>query len=355
MYKISNGLTKDQNTNNIPAKEQSQNEENTNKFLSMYLIDPKVEERNKEILDTGEIKTLMKKVNQYRSALVLLDEIVPESRPTLVKRLNQTLNPFYNQNEYDSKDDYLQYLKKVYGFLISPLESPPGRFMKTFYKSRLSSWQPEPEQAKTLIKQFYLETKLIQDMSAEDWAKVRSSSDPESAIFRLLYGIKFSQKFKIFLSTLPWRVSHEPYGAPGLDLISWRTPGPELAKRPMAVEMDFINRLVQSSETNEAYREILIEAKNKYLKLNSKKQVLSEIKFSDKATIDSYVGISKRETDFVLHQRIIIWKNPGFNKYHKLNWNEQLGLMKPSKYLATINERVVPLEIPFLNLMKAQR
>ena len=181
---------------------------------------------------------------------------------------------------------------------------------------------------------------------------MQNSKNPEAAIFKLLHGIKFSPKFKTFISSIPWRISQEPYGAPGLDLSFWRTPGPDLAKKPMAADSDFINRLVKSSIDNEAQREVYDENKDESYKLYNSKQILMQIKKNGKAIIDSYVGISKREADFILHQRTIIWKNPSFGKYKKASFKDRLRLFRPPKYLATIHERILPLEIPFLSLMR---
>jgi hypothetical protein len=335
---------------NAPREHETQK----SKFQKMYITDPDIVKRNKEILNSRILKNFIENAKTQKSSLYILDQIIPIFKLPLGIRFRRALNPFYKKIEYESKDDYLQYLKKVYVFLISPLEEPPPWLLRTYRSRQIETWAPSLATSRKLLRQFYLEVELINDMSEQNWEKVRRSSNPESALFKQIYGIKFAPEFETFLSALPWRVSHEPYGAPGLDLSFWRTPGPELPKKPLAAELDYITRLVKSSKNKETYTELYLENKDKYHELTSSDQVISEITRTGKAMIDSYVGISKRETDFVLHQRVIIWENPSFKKYQSSTLKNKFKLVKPTQFLAILHERVIPLEIPFLSTMEFQ-
>lgn len=325
--------------------------ETEKKFQKMYILDKKVIKRNNIILKSSDLKHILKKAKDLKSSLHLLDKVVPDEKLSLKIRLSRIIDPFYKKNQYSSKEDYLQYLKQIYGFLITPFEEPPNWFWNTYHANNLI-WEPSPKTARKLLRQFYLEVELIRAIPNSTWSMVKHSNNPEGMIFKHIYGIKYSPKFKTFLSSIPWRSSQEPYGAPGLDLVFWRTPGPELSKKPMAVDLSYIERLVQSVKDKEAYRELYLENNDSYSQLRSTNQVISEIRQNDKATIDTYVGISKRESDFILHQRILIWENPAIKHDKKFMKKGQKKHKIPSRYFVSIHERVIPLEIPFIGAME---
>jgi hypothetical protein len=340
--------------NDPESEHEFDNEHSENELNKRYLLDPAILKRNKAIMNNNTVKKLIQKSEQYGSALVVLDDVVPDWKPPIIQRMREALSIFYSDDEFNSKEHYLQYLKMVYGFLISPLEEPPSKLMRTLYHSRFNGWEPEMNDAKILIKQFYLEAELIKNMSDSEWAAVRNSSNPEGTILRKLYGIQFSPEFKKLLSSIPWRISTVAHSAPALDLIWWRTPGPALARKPMGIDFSFIKQLVRTGNAGEAYRELNLENSDNKVKLRKTSQILRQIKQHERAIIDSYVGISRREADFVLHQRMIIWANPGFHQYQDSSKKQRLSLINPPKYLATLRERMIPLEVPFLGTIEFQ-
>jgi hypothetical protein len=225
-----------------------------------------------------------------------------------------------------------------------------------------------------LLKRFYLETKLIQALTNEQWHQIYNSDNPESALIQKLYGIKFNDKFQTFLQQLPWMMAEDYYGAPALDTVYWRAPGPELPKKPIAIEHDFLDRMVEDSKNNRILRLVVNENGSSVkdgkqsippavsqeenitaVKLTSREQILKMINEYGLVRIDSYLGLSKRENDFVVFQRIMIWPNPGFERFQKATKLDRLSMTSPSPYLGTIQERAIPLEIPFIKSKKSQK
>jgi hypothetical protein len=340
-------------------------------FTDMYVVDNKIETRIESILNSPELKKLVKKVEVHDNVSAMLDDILPDDELkenlSLFQRFTTALKPFYDNDEYNSKKSYLRYLRSVYGFMIHPFEEPPNRILNIFYPSLKNSWEPSPEHSIELLKRFYLETKLIQSLTDKQWHQIYNSGNPEAALVQQLYGIKFNDKFRDFLGQLPWMMAEDYYGAPALDTVYWRAPGPELPKKPLAIEMDFLDKLVEDSKKNRIYRLIVDENGHTSesdkrstppeisgrddvtaVKLTSRNQILKMIDEFGIARIDSYLGLSKRENDFVVFQRIMIWPNPGFERYQNAKKLERLSMTKPSPYLGTIQERAIPLEIPFL-------
>ena len=84
------------------------------------------------------------------------------------------------------------------------------------------------------------------------------------------------------------------------------------------------------------------------MRLKDKSQITDQIEAEGSATLDSFIGMSKIERDFVIHQRIIIWQNPGFERYQKSSFGKRLVYAKPHRFLCVIREEALPLEIQFL-------
>jgi hypothetical protein len=340
-------------------------------FTEMYVIDKKVEDRIESILNEPDLKELVKKAKIEDNVSAMLDEILPDDdlkeNLSLFQRFTTALKPFYDNDDYNSKISYLRYLRGVYGFMIHPFEEPPNRVLNLFYPNLKKNWEPSLEYSIGLLKRFYLETRLIQGLTDKQWHHIYNSDNPESALVQKLYGIKFNNKFHTFLQQLPWMMAEDYYGAPALDTVYWRAPGPELPKKPLAIEDDFLDKLVEDSKNNRIFRlvvdenessenagkqailpEVSVEDNVTAVKLTSTSQILKIIDEYGLARIDSYLGLSKRENDFVVFQRIMIWPNPGFERYQQATKLERLSMTVPSPYLGTIQERVIPLEIPFI-------
>jgi hypothetical protein len=326
-------------------------------FTDMYIVDPKIENRIEAILNSPGLQKLVKQAEAEDNVASILDEILPDAALqediSLFKRFTTALRPFYEQDEYNSKRSYLRYLRNVYGFMIHPFEEPPNRVLNIFYPDLKTSWEPSPEHSIELLKRFYLETKLIRSLTDKQWQHVYRSNNPESELVRILYGIRFNPKFNAFLKDIPWMLAEDHYGAPALDTVYWRAPGPELAKKPLGIDLELLAKLVEESVNGQAYRMIVIETDRddevKSKKLSNSTQIIDQIEKEGIARIDSYAGISKRENDFVIFQRMIIWPNPGFERYENATKFERLKMAKPPPYLGTIRERAIPLEIPFID------
>ncbi len=326
-------------------------------FTDMYIVNPKIENRIEAILNSPDLQKLVKKAETEDNVSSILDEILPDNALqediSLFKRFTTALRPFYEQDEYNSKRSYLRYLRNVYGFMIHPFEEPPNTVLNIFYPGLKTSWEPSPEHSIELLKRFYLETELIRSLTDKQWQRVYRSNNPESELVRVLYGIRFNPKFNAFLKDIPWMLAEDYYGAPALDTVYWRAPGPELAKKPMGIDLELLDKLVEESEKGQAYRMVVIETGRdgevKSKKLSRRAQILEQIEREGIVRIDSYAGISKRENDFVIFQRMMIWPNPGYERYDKATKFERLKMAKPLPYLGTIRERAIPLEIPFLS------
>ena len=169
---------------------------------------------------------------------------------------------------------------------------------------------------------------------------------------KMIFNTKFKPDFKEFLRTIPWIMSWDAYGSPGLDLI-WRSaPGSELPKKPFGVSDKYLDKLVKSSIKDRAY--VLIGDNTEKIKLSDKNQIMTLMEEKGQASLDSFVGLSKIERDFVVHQHIVIWENPGLEKYKKAPLYKRLLYLKPHGYLCIIKEEALPLEIPYLNRKKTQ-
>ena len=311
-------------------------------FGDMYLYDKDVKSRIARILESEECKELLKKA-ESESALSLLGEVVPEGKSSWRHRVFSAIYPFYRSNEYKNKEAYLQYLKKVYGFLMTPFEEAPPEIMKLLYPERSKDWEPSHELAVELLKKFYLEAELIKEISDADWERIRNSNDPESAITHLIFKPRFRPEFEEFLNKIPWFISRDLYASPALDSVAWEGPGTKLPKKPVACNEEFFEILVKESLSGHAYREIVSEDGKELL--SDKKQIIEEIENKGAVIIDSYIGLTKIEKDFVVHQRIIIWEQPVDENAKPMR---KLRMRKSSPYLYVIREEAVPLEIPFM-------
>jgi hypothetical protein len=320
------------------------------RFNDIYKIDPDVEGRIRMIIESPECQDILERARESGNTLSLLSEIVPDKKVHPIRRMREKVRPFYEGREYKSKEDYLQYLKQVYGFLQTPMEVPPGRLISLFYPGMKKNWEPDEDIAAELLSRFYVEVKLISDLSKEQWDRIRTSENPEFVLNKILFKTEFKEDFEEFLRTIPWIVSYDAYGSPGLDLI-WRSaPGAELPKKPFAVGDKYIKKLVQRTLRKRAYTILWDDGER--IPLRGKKQILAKIGDEGEAKLDTFVGLSKIEQDFVVHQHIVIWKNPGTAKYEEASRLIKLIYLRPSKYLCIIREEALPLEIPFLKRKK---
>ncbi len=305
-----------------------------------------MKEKIEKLINGDECVHLVEKAEELGSVLPLLDEVIPDRKSRPIPRLLSFLYPFDSRKEYRTKEDYLQYLKQAYGFMMSPLEIPPRRIVSIFFPRLNRSWSPSPDSAVDLLKKFYVEVKLINELTPLQWKDITSSKNPEAMITKMLYGVRFKPEFENLLRRIPWVLSSDVYGAPGLDIIYRRAPGHEMPKKPFGVGESYLKNLVKSSLANQTYSLITIGEEN--IKLTDKTQITSQIESDGKAHIDSFIGMSKIERDFVIHRHIIIWKNPGFERYEKASFLHRLRFAKPSPFLCAIKEEALPLEITFL-------
>jgi hypothetical protein len=290
----------------------------------------------------------MAKAGEAGRSLELLDDVEPQDPVALsmFQRIKRSLRLFKLDPEYGTKEHYMIYLKSVYRFMMIPLEDKPGLLSRIFYPSSSSEWKPSPEDSRELLKKFYLEAQLIKKLSKKDWKLVKDSKDPEVVLNKLLYGIDFKPEFDGFLKKIPWIISRDRYGAPALDLFYWRAPGTEMPQKPVAVDEEFLEKLVEGVKEHQAYARIEID--DEFVELKSKKQIMERLKEDERVLIDSYVGVSKIERDFVLHKRLILWSNPGYERYEKESKMGKLAGSKPLPYLALLQEKAQQLEIPFV-------
>lgn len=315
-------------------------------FTDIYIYDKDAKERVQSLIESKECIDLVNKAKAMGSTLLLLDELIPDKKVRPFTRFRSAIKPFDDRSEYRTKEDYLQYLKYAYGFMMSPMEIPPGRILSLFFPGYRRSWSPSQDSAIELLKRFYAEVRLISELSPSQWEEVVKSTNPEGTISKLLYGTEFKPDFEEFLRRIPWIMSWDAYGTPGLDLMYRRAPGHEMPKKPFGVGDSFFNNLVRSSLSNQIHTVLVLEEER--IKLTAKSQITDQIKAEGSATIDSFIGLSKIERDFVIHQRIIIWQNPGFKKYQRSSLFHRLRYAKPSRFLCLIREDALPLEIPFL-------
>lgn len=312
----------------------------------IYIYDEGVMERIDTLIKGKECVQLIEKAESLGSVLPLLDELIPDKRSRPLPKLLSILYPFNTNAEFRTKEDYLHYLKHAYGFMLNPLENPPGRMVGIFFPNHKRTWSPSRESAVELFKKFYVEVKLINELTPLQWKKVASAKNPEAMIAKLLFGTKFKPEFENLLRRIPWILSQDVYGAPGLDIVYRRAPGHEMPKKPFAVGESFLSNLVKSSLENQTYTVLALGDEN--VRLTDKTQITTQIEAEGSAHLDSFIGMSKIERDFVIHRHIIIWQNPGFERYEKASFVYRLRFARPSRFLCAIREQALPLEIPFL-------
>ncbi len=315
-------------------------------FGEIYEYDKKVEQRIKKIVENDGCQEVLKKAKTTGSTLLVLDEIIPDKRAKILPKLLFKLYPFYSRTEYKTKDDYLQYLKYAYGFLLAPMEIPPSRTIGLFFPNHKKTWEPSSDCAQELLKKFYVEVALIKELSSGQWDEIAGAQNPEATINKMIFKTRFTQDFTEFLKKIPWIISDDVYGAPGLDIVYRRAPGHAIPKKPFGVGFDFVNKLAKSSASNQTYT--VYEQDGEKIRLTDKAQVIKIIESEGTAHLDSFVGISKIERDFVIHQHIAIWHNPGFEKYEKASTFQRVMYAKPPRFLCAIREEALFLEIPFV-------
>jgi hypothetical protein len=316
-------------------------------FDDIYEYDKEVESRIKELAESDECQKLLNKAQSTGSTISLLDDVVPSQRIRFIPRLISKVRPFYRKEEYKTKEDYLQYLKHAYGFLLTPMEVPPGRAVGLFFPNHKKTWSPSEDSAQELLKKFYVEVALISELSPQQWNEIAGAQNPEAAINKMIFKTKFTSEFMEFLKKIPWIVSDDVYGAPGLDIVYRRAPGHTIPKKPFGVGEDFIKKLVDSSSNNQTHT-VLEEGEDK-IRLKNKEQIIKKLESEGTVHLDSFMGISKIERDFVIHQHIAIWYNPGYKKYETASMFQKILYAKPPRYLCAIREEALPLEIPFVS------
>lgn len=315
-------------------------------FTDIYLYDKGVKERIEGLINGEECEQLIEKARSLGIVTPILDEMVPDKKVRPIPKLISKLKPFYKREEFRTKEDYLQYLKQVYGFMLNSLEFAPGRAVSLFYPTYSRTWEPSHDSAEELLRKFYVEVKLISKLSPLEWKEVASATKPEAKLAKMLYGTQFKPEFQDLLKRIPWVISWDVYGAPGLDLIYRRAPGHKMPKKPFGVGESYINNLVTASLEKQSYTVYIEKGENK--KLTDKNQITKQIEMEGAAHLDSFVGMSKIERDFMIHRHIIIWVNPGFEKYQNKRFLNRIIYAKPPRFLCAIREEALPLEIPFL-------
>ncbi len=315
-------------------------------LTDIYLSNPKVEERIKKIGESDECRALIEKARKNGSSLSMLSQVVPPLKVHYMVKLRTAANPFYNRAEYRSKDAYLEYLRKIYGFLITALERPPPRSMRYFYPSDSKAWKPSKDLALKLLEEFYIEVKLIHELTEKQWKNISRADNPEVELTRMLYDLKFKPEFEEFLNKLPWFIAKDLYGGRSAKVDPWHLPGTKLPKRPKYARHDFIDTLVKESKESRAYMSIKNGGKTECLE--SKQQILDIIHSRGKAVIDAFAGLSKIESDYIIVRRITIWPNSNYRAGGRFDIKTKLGVGANYPYFYSIKEYAVPLEIPFL-------
>jgi hypothetical protein len=315
-------------------------------FGDIYIYDKEVEKKIIILTSCSEYKHFMAKARKEGSAIHILNDILPNRKVPAIPKLISKLKPFYKGDEYKTKENYLHYLKQVYGFLQTPFEVPPGRVLSTFYPNLKRTWSQDSKTAEDLLTKFYIEFKLISELSEKQWNYVATSDNPEMAINKLIFKAEFKSDFAEFLRTIPWIMSHDAYGAPGLDLMYRTKPGNKLPKKPFGVGDSFLKLLVSASQMKRAHTLLWVD--DAKVKLTNKGQIMQLIAETGQAHIDSFIGLSKVERDFVVHKHIIIWKNPGLKRYERAHLFKKMVYLKPPEYLCIIREEALPLDIPFI-------
>ncbi|UCE74857.1 MAG: hypothetical protein JSV56_03930 [Methanomassiliicoccales archaeon] len=320
-------------------------------FTDIYDYDTAILEKVQHLMDSPECLSLAERAITQGNALPLLDEVLADKKENPVKKLKLMLNPFYSRAEYKTKDDYLQYLKSAYGFMMSPLEEPPGRIMGMFFPKYKRSWSPSHNSAVELLTKFFVEVNLIEELSSREWRMVVHASNPEATLAKMLYGASFKPDFDEFLRKIPWILSWDVYSSPGLDLMYWTAPGQKLPKKPFGIGHGFLTNLATISKEKRAY--VLLNTGNNQeeagrMRLDDKNQILKQIEAEGTANLDTFVGLSKIERDFVIHQHIVIWKNPGYERYQRASLFNRIRFARPHPFLCVLREQALPLEIAFI-------
>jgi len=298
-------------------------------------------------LNNRKLRAILRKSQTRVNYLDLLHDVVPRGQePRFYQRFRISFKVFRDDPEYDSKEEYLNYLKRAYRFMMIPLEEQPSLIYRIFYRESGLGWVPSHDDAKELLEKFYLEKELIDQLPDRDWEKVKNAKEPEVTLNRLLYGIDFKPDFESFLKNIPWIVSRDRYGAPALDLVFWNPPGTEIPQKPVAVDDGFIDELIEGVKKHQSYARI--EVNDKFVELKSRKQIEQRLEVDERVLIDSYVGVSKIERDFVLHKRLILWSNPGYERWVKESKMGKMKRTKPKPYLVMLQEKATQLEIPFV-------
>jgi hypothetical protein len=321
-------------------------------FTDIYSYDKGIYKKVQLIIESSECQKLEKKAVELGFALSVLDDVIPDKKMPAVKRIKSFMNPFYTQSEYSTREEYLQYLKYAYGFMMSPLEEPPGRLLGFFFPKYRNSWSPSNDSAVELLKKFYVEVNLIRELSESEWTDIASSKNPEAKLAKTLYGAEFKPDFLKFIKKIPWILARDVYSSPGLDLMYWTAPGQKMPQKPFGIGDSFLTNLAKVSSESKAY--VLLSATQdstdaeERVRLKNENQILQLIEKEGTAHLDTFVGISKIERDFVIHQHIAIWNNPGYERYKKASIMKRIAYMKPPRYLCVFREQALPLEIAFI-------
>ena len=121
---------------------------------------------------------------------------------------------------------------------------------------------------------------------------------------------------------------------------------------PHLVGRIFLSNLAKVSRENRAY--VLVAAdedsdeSQKMERLKHETQITEQMAAFRTARLETFVGLSKIERDFVVHQHISIWNNPGFEKYIRSSLFNRFRYARPAPYLCAIREQALPLEIAFI-------
>jgi hypothetical protein len=132
----------------------------------------------------------------------------------------------------------------------------------------------------------------------------------------------------------------------------WMAPGQKLPKKPFGIGDRFLGNLAKVSRENKAYILLAVDDAaegNKRIQLKHRDQIRERKREHGTAHIDTFVGISKIERDFVIHQHIAVWINPGYEKYNTSSIGKRIMYMKPPRYLCVFREQALPLEIAFID------
>ncbi len=327
----------------------------------LYAIDPKVQARMDLLLESDDCKALVDRAQAAGSAIEVLDGIDIGGALPPIQKLLDAIKPFDDRREYRSKEDYLRYLKLVYGFLMTPMEEGPPRMMRLFYPSLASSWRPDNDASVELLRRFYVETQMVKDLPEETWAKVRKAVVPEAFLAKNMYGVDFESRFKLFLTGLSWYMAPDTYSGPQASIDPWQLPGREPSNKPIKARPSFLKQLVadslkgksftlvrkpidnftpegeviqpQDNGTEEKAEDFALEFEGE--KLSTIAQLRETLDSGKLVRLDTYIGLSKIEGDYVLCHSMSIWRN-------------EKSKDRRYPYSYKIEEHAIPLELPFL-------